>query len=118
MAALHVSVAMALLWSALAAPTALDQEPAGAAKPDHAVAKIQPDQTPTAIVITGSRLPRRNLKAISPVTTIKGEEVKLQGTVLTEELINQLPQVTPDQGAFISRGSSGTATANLRNLGA
>lgn len=72
----------------------------------------------TAIIITGSRIPRRNLTAVSPVTMVKGEEVKFHGASLTEDLINQLPQVTPDQGASISAGSSGTSTVNLRDLGA
>src|SRR6185312_14057994 len=40
------------------------------------------------------------------------------GAVLTEDIINQLPQVTPDQGAFISAGATVTATVNLRDLGA
>lgn len=71
-----------------------------------------------AIIITGSRIPRRNLTAVSPVTMIKQDEIKLSGAILIEDIINQLPQVTPDQGSFISYGASGTATANLRNLGA
>ena len=68
----------------------------------------------TAIIITGSRIPRRNLTAVSPVTMVKGEEVKFHGASLTEDLINQLPQVTPDQGASISAGSSGTRCSHRR----
>ena len=37
---------------------------------------------------------------------------------MVEELLNRLPQVAPSQGAFISNGSTGTATVDLRNLGA
>src|SRR5689334_8344852 len=33
------------------------------------------------IIITGSRIPRFNLTAVSPVTVIKQDEIKLQGTV-------------------------------------
>jgi outer membrane receptor protein involved in Fe transport len=109
MPALPVSAAIALLWSATAAQT----------PPDPKAPIVSQSQVKTPeIVITGSRLPRRNLTAVSPVTLVKGEEVKLQGTTLTEELINQLPQVTPDQGAFISNSASGTSTINLRDLGA
>ena len=75
-------------------------------------------QAEEAIVVTGSRIPRRNLTAVSPVTVIRGEEVQLQGVTLTEELLNRLPQVAPDQGAFISNEATGTATVNLRGLGA
>ena len=69
------------------------------------------------IVITGSRIPRRNLTAVSPVTVIKQDEVKLQGTVAIEELLNRLPQVRPGQGLFISNGATGTAEVDLRGLG-
>lgn len=68
------------------------------------------------IVITGSRIPRPNLTAVSPVTVVDSKEVKLQGAVMTESLINALPQVVPDQGAFLSNGASGTATIDLRGL--
>ncbi|MBW0007113.1 MAG: hypothetical protein JO335_05290, partial [Sphingomonas sp.] len=40
------------------------------------------------IVITGSRIPRPNLTASSPVTVVSDKEVKLEGAVLTESLIN------------------------------
>ena len=70
------------------------------------------------IIVTGSRIPRRNLTAVSPVTMVTGQEYKLEGAVLTEDVINQLPQVTPDQGAFIAAGAKGTSTVNLRDLGA
>lgn len=69
------------------------------------------------IIVTGSRIPRQNLAAVSPTTVIEGKEVKLQGVALTERLINSLPQVSPDQGTFISNGAIGTATVDLRGLG-
>jgi iron complex outermembrane recepter protein len=70
-----------------------------------------------AIVITGSRLPQRNLTAVSPITVVDRKEVRLQGAVLTEELLNALPQVAANQGAFLSNGARGTATVDLRGLG-
>src|SRR5689334_1682789 len=110
MAAIIVPTAIALLSSALAAQT---NPEASQSEPAKAVAEVSgpADRPPSAqaIIITGSRIPRRNLTAVSPVTMIKRDEITLQGTTLTEELINQLPQVTPDQGAFISTGASGTA---------
>jgi iron complex outermembrane receptor protein len=70
------------------------------------------------IVITGSRIPRTNLIAVSPVTVVPSEEIKLEGAVAIEELLNQLPQVRPGQGLFVSDGASGTAEVDLRGLGA
>jgi outer membrane receptor protein involved in Fe transport len=69
------------------------------------------------IYVTGSRIPRPNLTATSPVTVIGQEEIKLQGTTNTEEILNELPQVAPGQGEFISNGATGTATVDLRNMG-
>ena len=70
------------------------------------------------IVVTGSRIPRPELTAVSPVTVVSYEDVEFQGATMVEELLNRLPQVAPSQGAFISNGSTGTSTVDLRNLGA
>lgn len=69
------------------------------------------------IVITGSRIPQPNLTSSSPITVLSSQEVKLQGTSRTEDLINSLPQSFAAQGSNISNGASGTATVNLRGLG-
>jgi len=106
------ALALATAWHSAAASA---QNPAPASEEPKAAPAPPQDQP---IIITGSRIPRRNLTAVSPVTVVSGQEYKLQGAVLTEDIINQLPQVTPDQGAFISAGASGTATVNLRDLGA
>lgn len=110
--------AISLRWaSLLAAAAILASQPHSATAQDQGFAPPVPEAE-QAIVVTGSRIPRRNLTAVSPVTVIRAEEVQLQGVTLTEELLNRLPQVAPDQGAFISNESTGTATVNLRGLGA
>ncbi len=93
----------------------------------------QPDQPPQAgpaeaaqpaddqgqeVVITGSRIPAPpNLTAVSPVTVVNSQEIRLQGTTRTEDLINSLPQSFGGQGGNLANGASGTATVNLRGLG-
>jgi len=82
--------------------------------------KLQPASerdTTAPIVITGSRIPRADLTAVSPVTTIRGDEFKLQGATNAEEVLNQLPQVNPSEGEFVSAGATGAATIDLRGLG-
>jgi len=69
------------------------------------------------IVITGTRIPQPNLTSASPVTVLSAQEVKLQGTTRTEDLINSLPQAFSAQGSNVSNGATGTATVNLRGLG-
>ncbi|MBV9843372.1 MAG: TonB-dependent receptor [Sphingomonadaceae bacterium] len=70
------------------------------------------------IIVTGSRIPQPNLTSTSPVTVVTSQELKLQGTTRVEDLLNSLPQVFADQGGFSNNPSDGTATINLRNLGA
>ncbi len=69
-------------------------------------------------VVTGSRIPQPNLTSVSPVTAVSSQELKLEGTTRVEDLINQLPQVVAAQGGNLSNGASGTATLDLRDLGA
>lgn len=68
-------------------------------------------------MITGSRIPRSDLTAVSPVTMIKSYEMRLQGATNAEETLNQLPQVSPSQGEFVAVGATGAATIDLRGLG-
>lgn len=95
-----------------------------AAARDQPASTLPPDTSEPAddvtdtIVVTGSRIPRPNLTAVSPVTVVSYKDVEFQGATMVEELLNRMPQVAPSQGAFTSNGATGTATVDLRNLGA
>src|SRR5207247_7298903 len=65
-----------------------------------------------------SLTPRKDIEALSPVTVVEAEEVTYQGTSRVEDLIQALPQVFAAQNATRSNGASGTATVQLRHLGA
>lgn len=69
------------------------------------------------IVITGSRIPRPDVESNSPVNVIGQEEIRLAATNETEQLLNALPQAVAGAGAQSNAGN-GSATVNLRNLGA
>jgi len=72
-----------------------------------------------AIVVTGTRIRvNPNLEGAAPVLTVDAEEITARGTVRIEDLTNQLPQVFAGQAGEVSNGASGTATLNLRGLGA
>ena len=92
---------------------------AAAATSTATVSNDTPAPTPVLeeVVVTGSRISQPGLEAISPITTVSSEEIKAQGTVRIEDLLNNLPQVFADQGSNISNGATGTATVNLRGLG-
>jgi iron complex outermembrane recepter protein len=67
------------------------------------------------IVVTGTRLIRPDLKAASPVTTAAAEEIRLQGAVNLEEVLNRFPQVTPDSQQLY-QNSNGRQRVKLRGL--
>jgi outer membrane receptor protein involved in Fe transport len=92
--------------------------PAATVTPPSQNASGAPVTGPQEIIVTGSRIPQPNLETASPVTTVSSQEVKLQGTTRTEDLINSLPQVFADQGSNVSNGATGTAEIDLRGLGA
>jgi len=70
------------------------------------------------VVVTGTRIPTPNLTSVSPVTSIGAADIKAQGVTRVEDLVNSLPQAFAAQGSSYANGSSGTATVNLRGLGA
>ncbi|ELX12906.1 TonB-dependent receptor [Janthinobacterium sp. HH01] len=84
----------------------------------HAASAQQaPDQPLQKVEVTGSRIPTLNTEGASPVTVLSAKDIKIDGVRNVEDMLNNLPQVFAAQGAAISNGASGTATANLRNLG-
>jgi len=99
----------AFSMTAAHAQTAAPAAPADQAAP--------PATAVQALVVTGSRIPEKNLTSIAPVTTVSNREVQLSGATRVEDLINQLPQVVAEQGAYLANGASGTATVSLRDLG-
>ena len=70
------------------------------------------------IVVTGSRIIKTNLVSASPVTQVDAEELSFQGTVRVEDMLSTLPQIWTKQNTAQSNGATGTATIDLRNLGA
>jgi outer membrane receptor protein involved in Fe transport len=97
---------------AQSAPVATSGGTTGGAPAAAAPTKVE------EFVVTGTRIPSPNLTSMSPVTAINANELTLEGTTRVEDLLDQLPQVVGSQGAFLSNGATGTATIDLRGLGA
>ena len=70
------------------------------------------------VVVTGSHIPQAGLVSASPLTTVSQDEVKFEGTTTVETLINNLPAAITSQNNTVSNGADGTATLDLRGLGA
>src|SRR5438067_563392 len=54
------------------------------------------------LVVTGSRIPTKNLTSVSPITMVDNREIKLTGTTNVEDFLNNLPQVFAEQGQYES----------------
>lgn len=115
----HLLASTALLGAFLTTPAMAQSDQA----PTAPVTQNTPDdETSTAsggdLVVTGSRIARPEIESASPVTTVGVQEFKYAGTTRTEDLLNALPQVFAGQGGNVSNGATGTATVDLRGLGA
>lgn len=75
-------------------------------------------QTENLITVTGSRIQRKNVETAAPVAVVAAEEFQLSGTVNVENVINALPQVVPGTTSFSNNPGNGTASLDLRGLGA
>ncbi|MCH7637637.1 MAG: TonB-dependent receptor, partial [Proteobacteria bacterium] len=70
------------------------------------------------IIVTGSRIKRRAFSSPSPIATIDRDMIAFSGQATLEETLNRMPQVIPDLGRTSNLPANGTATINLRGLGA
>jgi iron complex outermembrane recepter protein len=114
------SAPMVLGLALIASPAhAQDADSSDTTDQENAVQVANPaEQASEGIVVTGSRIVRRDLESAAPVAVIQDEEFKLSGTVNVENVINTLPQVIPGTTSFSNNPGGGVATLNLRGLGA
>jgi outer membrane receptor protein involved in Fe transport len=92
----------------------------GCASPGFATAQEseqEPGETLEEVIVTGSRIPRRDFRSTSPVTTVDSLELKLAGITNVEDSLNALPQVVPSFDRSMNGAGDNTATVNLRGLG-
>ncbi|WP_260921921.1 TonB-dependent receptor domain-containing protein [Novosphingobium sp. 9] len=71
-----------------------------------------------AIVVTGSRLSNPNLEQAAPIMTMSSKTIALTGQQNVENILAQMPQIVPGEGASSNNPGDGVATADLRGLGA
>jgi len=75
------------------------------------------DELIDEILVTGTRITRKNLISTSPLTQVNADEFLYKGITRVEDLLNDLPQVFPGHHANLSYEATGTATVDLRGLG-
>ncbi len=69
------------------------------------------------IVVTGSRIARRDLTANSPISVFEAEQLSITNTTNVEEFLRDMPQFVAGVGSNSNNGNDGSATVDLRNLG-
>lgn len=70
------------------------------------------------IVVTGTRITRRDFDATSPISTIDDLQLDFAAQPTLEETLNRMPQVQPAFARTSNSPGDGTAQVNLRGLGA
>lgn len=89
----------------------------GLALSGAAFAQDAPKET-EVVTITGSRIVKKDYTSPSPITTIGAAQIEATGSLTTEKILNTLPQVVASFTAASNNPSDGTATADLRGIGA
>lgn len=69
------------------------------------------------IVVTGSRIARKDYVANTPIVTVDQQDLQATGSVTVDTLINDLPQFVPASNATSNNpGNGGQANVQLRGL--
>src|ERR1044071_2536376 len=108
---LRLAVKLACVAGAGAAGAVHAEETTTAPDTSDSSVKFEPVQ------VTGSRIKQPSLTSTAALTAISSDEVRYQGTVNVESLINGMPQAFDEFATGDSNGATGTATVSLRGLG-
>lgn len=92
--------------------------------PTHAQAQTEGVEESAAIIVTGSRIQRRDFEANSPIVTAGEDLLKNASSAAIETALNKLPAFTPAQTPTLggdvqptATNTPGAATVSLRSLG-
>jgi iron complex outermembrane receptor protein len=113
--------------SALVGTTAMMAGLAFAGMAGAAYAQSSDQSTVKEVVVTGSRIARRDFTSNSPIVTVTSQSFQNTANVAVEATLNKLPQFTPDQNMTGGQNSGdvqptanhsvGISTLSLRGLG-
>ncbi len=115
-AARRSMLAGACAYAALSAGAALAQETPLEVEGEETIAQV------SDIVVTGSRIARRDYSSNSPLTSVTSEAIENTGQITVEKALTQMPQFAGAMGQSTAGSSStslngGQAYASLRGLG-
>lgn len=108
----------ALAFAAPATAWAADISESTAGADAGGVAELDAADGGEAIVITGSRIARRDLVSDTPIVTVGADQLLSTGEATLERSLNQLPQFgLGENSTRTGFATTGQATLNLRSLG-
>ena len=88
-----------------------------AAVPGFAAAQTADDQV-EAVVVTGSRIQRKDISSVGPLSTLTAEDIKFSGAASIGDLLQRLPSAGVSLNTNGTQGTAyGAASLNLRYLG-
>lgn len=97
---------------------AMNAAPAFAqAKADQPAAADDSADAGKEIIVTGTLIKNPNLSSSTPVSVIGEQEITKRSPNTVEELLRQVPGVSPGIGTQVNNGSNGLNTIDLRGLG-
>src|SRR5882762_9979097 len=70
------------------------------------------------IIVTGSRVRRKDLTTPAPVTVISRDQITASGVASIGDFLQQMPEQTGSLNTNVNNGGDGQTQINLRNLGA
>lgn len=119
--AVRLALALGAVIAAGASSTVFAQD-TGTQGASNQPAQKQPDQKKKTtmlqtVVVTGTRLPSIGITSSSPIATVDAKQIKVTGTTSVDQLVNQMPQLSPYFDQFQNNGATGYPTADLRGLG-
>ncbi len=99
------------------APAAAPEAPAAAAEAPPAAAPAGRQERTEEIVVTGTRIRRKDLNTPAPVTVISKEQVMASGKVSIGDFLQSLPEQGNAINTQINNGGDGATRVSLRGLG-
>ena len=70
------------------------------------------------VVVTGSRIKRKDLTTPAPVTVINKEQIQTSGKISVGDFLQAMPEQGNSMNGQVNNGNDGSVQVNLRSLGA
>jgi outer membrane receptor protein involved in Fe transport len=101
-----------------AQPTAQPaRQPARSPQPTAQPAEPPVEEYVEEIVVTGSRIPRKELSTAAPVTVLDKEQLEKTGRTTIGEILQSIPEQSNAINTQFNNGGDGATRVNLRGLG-